>query len=72
MSEEPKNVETAAPKKGRPAKAPEEPVNTIVDLGTPKIVVTKPEPAPVAEEPFISEQTKLEMAMGRKLLTGSK
>lgn len=73
MNDEVKITETAAPRRGRPPKAAEdvvEPVNTIVNLEVPKIVVTRAEePVEEAEVPM-SEQTRLEMEMGRKILAG--
>lgn len=77
MNDEVKPVETAAPRRGRPPKtaveeAPAEPVNTIVNLEVPQIVVTKPE-EPVEEvEAPLTEQTKLEIEMGRRVLAGSR
>jgi len=66
------DAEIAAPKKrGRPPKAAEEntePVNTIVNLEVPKIVVTKAEPEPEIEVP-LTEQTRLEMEAGQRALT---
>ena len=51
---------------------PVEPGNTIIDLGTPKIIITKAEePAEEVEAP-ISEQTRREMEAGRKIADGYK
>ena len=73
MNDEVKITETTAPRRGRPPKAAEdvaEPINTIVNLEVPKIIITKAE-EPVEEvEAPISEQTRLEMEVGRKVLAG--
>lgn len=64
-------VEAPAPKKGKKA-APEQPVNTIIDLGAPLIVVTKAEePAEEVEAP-ISAATRAEMEAGRRIVEGYK
>lgn len=73
MNDEVKIAET--PRRGRPPKtvveeAPAEPVNTIVNLEVPKIVITRAE-EPVEEvEAPISEQTRREMEAGRKIIDG--
>lgn len=65
-------TEAPAPRRGRPPKAaaaePVEPVNTIINLETPQIVITRAdEPAEEVEAP-ISEQTRREMEAGRKIV----
>lgn len=71
MTEEVK--EAPVQKRARPrVEPPAEPVNTIIELGTPQIIVTKPsEPVEEVEAP-ISEQTRREMEAGRKIVDGYK
>lgn len=77
MNDEVKLAETAAPRRGRPPKTvveevPTEPVNTIVNLEVPQIVVTKPEEPEEEVDAPLTEQTKLEIEMGRRILAGLK
>lgn len=69
------DADIAAPRKrGRPAKVSEEtsePTNTIINLEVPQqIIVTKAqEQEPEVEAP-LSEKTRMEMELGRKILAG--
>jgi hypothetical protein len=66
------DADIAQPKKrGRPPRfveEPSEPVNTIINLEPPQIIITKAEePAEEIKVP-ISEQTRREMEAGRKIV----
>ena len=71
MTEEAK--EPTVQKRARPrVEEPVERGNTIIDLGSPKIIITKAEEPAVEVEAPISEETRREMEAGRKIIDGFK